>query len=171
LFSYFVVIFKHDDFWQPVGIGKQERRSAMHLNVTEARKIMGRLKKGDDLLGALTGICQEMGITLGEVKVIGAVSQARVGYYHQKSRNYEWLELSKPMEILGLEGNISLKDGEPFVHAHVILADGEGRAWGGHLAEGTIVFAAEFVMQELQAEQSLNRQMDEETGLFLWAKK
>ena len=55
----------------------------MHMNVTEARKIIGRLKKGDDLQGALTTICQEMGLTLGEVKAIGAVSQARVGFYHQ----------------------------------------------------------------------------------------
>ena len=45
------------------------------------------------------------------------------------------------------------------------------RAFGGHLADGTIVFAAEFVIQELKAEQSLNRLMDEETGLFLWPKK
>lgn len=143
----------------------------MYLNVTEARKIMGRLKKGDDLLQALTKICQELGITLGEVKVIGAVSQVRIGYYHQNSRNYEWLDLDRPMEILALEGNISLKDGKPFVHAHVTLADGEGRAYGGHVAEGTMVFAAEFVIQELKSDSSLERHMDEETGLFLWPKK
>jgi uncharacterized protein len=140
----------------------------MYLKVTEARKIMGRLKKGDDLVGALTNICQDLGITLGEVKAIGAISRARIGYYHQDTRQYEWLDLARPMEILALEGNISLKDGKPFVHAHVILSDGTGRAFGGHLAEGTIVFATEFVIQELQAERALNRQMDEETGLFLW---
>ena len=95
----------------------------MHIHVTEARKIMGRLKKGDDLLQALTTICQEMGITLGEVKAIGAVSQARIGYYHQDTRQYEWLDLPRPLEILALEGNISLKDGKPFVHAHVMLSD------------------------------------------------
>ncbi len=143
----------------------------MYLKVTEAQKIMGRLAKGDDLLGALTNICQELGITLGEVKAIGAVSQARIGYYHQDTRQYEWLELDRHLEILALEGNISLKDGQPFVHAHVILGDGQGRAYGGHLAEGTIVFAAEFVIQELKADRSLNRQMDDETGLFLWPQK
>ena len=143
----------------------------MYLKVTEAQKIMGRLAKGDDLLGALTNICQELGITLGEVKAIGAVSRARVGYYHQDTRQYEWLELDRHLEILALEGNISLKDGKPFVHAHVILGDGEGRAYGGHLAEGTVVFALEFVIQELKADSSLNRQMDEETGLFLWPKE
>ena len=119
---------------------------------------------------ALTAICQEMGITLGEVKAIGAVSRARVGYYHQDTRQYEWLDLNRHLEILALEGNISLNDGKPFVHAHVMLGDGEGRAYGGHLAEGTMVFAAEFVIQELKAERYLNRQMDEETGLFLWSK-
>ena len=143
----------------------------MYLQVTESRKIIGRLRKGDDLLGALTGICQEMGITLGEVKAIGAVSQARIGYYHQDTRQYEWLDLPQPREILALEGNISLKDGQPFVHAHIMLSDGEGRAFGGHLADGTLVFAAEFVIQELKADKSLDRQMDEETGLFLWPKK
>jgi predicted DNA-binding protein with PD1-like motif len=143
----------------------------MYLNVTEARKIMGRLAKGDDLLAALTNICQEMGITLGEVKAIGAVSKARVGYYHQDSRQYEWLDLDRHLEVLALEGNISLKDGKPFVHGHVTLGDGEGRAFGGHLAEGSIVFALEFVIQELKADKSLNRQMDEETGLFLWPKE
>jgi predicted DNA-binding protein with PD1-like motif len=143
----------------------------MYLNVTEARKIMGSLAKGDDLLAALTNICQELGITLGEVKAIGAISKARVGYYHQDSRQYEWLDLDRHLEVLALEGNISLKDGKPFVHAHVILADGESRAFGGHLAEGTVVFALEFVIQELQADRSLNRQMDEETGLFLWPKE
>jgi uncharacterized protein len=143
----------------------------MHIQVTEARKILGRLKKGDDLVGALTKICQDLGITLGEVKAIGAVSQARVGYYHQDTRQYEWLDLARPLEILALEGNISLKDGKPFVHAHVMLSDGEGRAYGGHLAEGTIVFATEFVIQELKADRSLDRQMDDETGLFLWPKQ
>jgi hypothetical protein len=143
----------------------------MYLNVTEARKIMGRLHKGDDLLAALTKICEEQGILLGMVKAIGAVSKARIGYYHQDTRQYEWLNLDRHLEVLVLEGNISLKDGNPFIHAHVTLADGEGRAFGGHLAEGTMVFALEFVIQELKGERSLNRQMDEETGLFLWPKK
>ena len=37
------------------------------------------------------------------------------------------------------------------VHAHVTLGDAEGRAFGGHLAAGTPVFACEFVIQECQS--------------------
>jgi predicted DNA-binding protein with PD1-like motif len=53
-----------------------KKELTMYLNVTEVRKIIGRLSKGDDLLGALTSLCQDLGITLEEVKAIGAVSRA-----------------------------------------------------------------------------------------------
>jgi uncharacterized protein len=138
------------------------------ITVTPGRKIMGRLAKGEDLLAALTNCAREHGITLGEVQAIGAVSQARVGYYNQEERKYQYIELNNPREILSLTGNISLKDGEPMVHAHITLSGDDGRAVGGHLAEGTLVFACEFAIQEYRSATALVRQMDDPTGLFLW---
>jgi uncharacterized protein len=143
----------------------------MNITVTPGRKIIGRLAKGDDLLAALEGLAQEHGITLGEVTAIGAVSQARIGYYNQAERQYYFLDLARPLEILSLIGNISVKDGKPMVHAHVTLGDNEGRAFGGHLAPGTLVFACEFAILEHQSATTLVRQMDEPTGLFLWPPK
>ena len=54
------------------------------------------------------------------------------------------------------------------VHAHVTLGDKDGQAFGGHLAEGTLVFACEFAILEHQSATSLVRQIDGPTGLFLW---
>ena len=119
----------------------------MEIIVTPGRRIMGRLAKGDDLLLALEQRCLEAGIKLAEVRAIGAVSQARVGFYDQEKRKYDFLEMKKPLEILALVGNVSLKDGKPMVHAHITLGDAQGRAFGGHLAEGTRVFACEFEIQ------------------------
>jgi predicted DNA-binding protein with PD1-like motif len=138
------------------------------ISVTPGRKIMGRLAKGEDLLGALTSCAREHGISLGEVQAIGAVSQARVGYYDQAERKYYYLDLNNPREILSLTGNISLKDGEPMVHAHITLSGDDGRAVGGHLAEGTLAFACEFAIQEYRSATPLVRQLDEPTGLWLW---
>ena len=143
----------------------------MNITVTPGRKIIGRLAKGDDLLLALEQLAQEHGITLGEVTAIGAVSQARVGFYNQAERQYYYLDLAQPLEILALVGNISIKDGKPMVHAHLTLSDHEGRAFGGHLAPGTQVFACEFAILEHQSATTLVRQMDEPTGLFLWPPK
>ena len=132
------------------------------------RCFMGRLAKGDDLLAALERLCQEHGITLGEVRALGAVSRARVGFYNQEERKYYFLDFDQPLEILSLTGNISIRDGKPMVHAHVTLADAAGRAVGGHLAEGTPVFAGEFIITEYLADQTLVRQNDPDTGLMLW---
>jgi predicted DNA-binding protein with PD1-like motif len=143
----------------------------MNITVTPGRKIVGRLAKGDDLLASLEKLAQEHNITLGEVTAIGAVSQARIGYYNQEERKYYFLDLSRHLEILSLIGNISVKDGKPMVHAHLTLGDSEGRAFGGHLAPGTLVFACEFAILEHQSATTLVRQMDEPTGLFLWPPK
>jgi predicted DNA-binding protein with PD1-like motif len=54
------------------------------------------------------------------------------------------------------------------VHAHVTLADEDGRAFGGQLAEGAVVFASEFMIQKYQSEKTFIRHLDEESGLLLW---
>lgn len=141
----------------------------MHRRFTKGSVFMGRLDKGDDLLSALQEKCKELDVRQGEVRAIGAVARARIGYYDQSRRKYEFVDLSRPLEILSLVGNISLKDGDVFVHAHLVLGDEQGRAHGGHLAEGTEVFACEYVIQELLTEELLCRRMDEVTGLYLWA--
>jgi len=143
----------------------------MQAEIKPGRKIMGRLAKGADLLGALEAQCRFHNITLGEVWAIGAVTRARIGYYKQDIQKYMFLDLDQPLEILSLIGNISLKDGQPMVHAHVTLGEASGRAYGGHLAAGAPVFAGEFVIQECQSEKIFRRTLDEETGLFLWAKE
>jgi len=63
-------------------------------------------------------------------------------------------------------GNVSLKDGEPFVHAHAVLSDEKGNTRAGHLLEG-IVFAAEVHLSQLEGPK-LERKYDEVTGLSLW---
>ena len=128
---------------------------------------IGRLGFGCDLLEGLTGICGERNITLGRMAAIGAVSSARVGFYDQQAREYRYHDLDQPMEIASLTGNVSIKDGQPFVHAHVTLTDDQGRAFGGHLAPGTVVFACEFVIEAFDGP-AFDRGFDEQTGLPLW---
>lgn len=128
---------------------------------------MGRLAKGVDLLAGLQDVCREQSIVLGQVEAIGAVQGARIGYYDQQAQEYNFLELKKGLEITSLLGNISLKDGQPMVHAHITLADERGQVFGGHLALGTIVYACEFVISKFEG-LGLVRELDEGTGLPLW---
>ncbi|MCC3144828.1 DNA-binding protein [Halanaerobium sp. Z-7514] len=126
-----------------------------------------RLQKGDDLLQNLSQIAKENEIKLGSINALGAVFKVVFSYYDQQQREYISLEKEGDFEILNLNGNISLKDGEPMVHAHIILADQNGNSFGGHLEEGTKVFASEIQIEEF-SKPDKNRKYDQATGLTLW---
>ena len=140
---------------------------AQFCEMNNVKCLMGRLEHGADLIEELTSVCVANGVTLGWVQALGALQKARLGYYNQGSREYEFIEMDRHLEITNLVGNVSLRDGEPIIHAHVTLADDEARAFGGHLAPGTIVFACEFCIQMFDGP-DLCRGFDDATGLPLW---
>ncbi len=129
--------------------------------------LMGRLPHGSDLLDSLNQLCADTKVTLGRIEAIGAVQEARLQYYDQSKKQYQELRVKRPLEIVSLIGNVSLKENQPMVHAHICLADDEGNAFGGHLAPGTIVFACEFTLTRLDGP-ALEREQDTQTGLPLW---
>ncbi len=128
---------------------------------------MGQLPFGTDLLEGLTSIVQKENIRLGRIHAIGATTHAVVAYYDQNTKQYNPMEFSDGMEILNLTGNISIRDGKPFVHVHIVLSDREGKAFGGHVLPGTKLFALEVFIDELEGEE-LVRSHEEKTGLYLW---
>lgn len=128
---------------------------------------MCRLDYQSDILEAIHAFCRDKGITKGYVSVIGAVSGATIAYYDQNKKEYRNLKASEAMEIVSCQGNISLRDGAPFAHLHIVLSDHSGRTLAGHLMPSSKVFAGEAYIQELIG-QELVRDYDEQTGLFLW---
>jgi hypothetical protein len=141
------------------------------MKVQPGRTLIGRIKKDQDLLEALTQLCQQENIRLGSFTLLGSVTAARVGYYNQVTRKYiENIHSDARWEILSCLGNISLKDSESFIHAHIILSDDQGHCYGGHLMPGTKIFSAEYCIRELTGGEFL-RKFDEETGLLLWGGK
>ncbi len=138
------------------------------MNVYKSgRKILCGLPHDGDLLGEIEKIARREKIRTGSVTAIGAVQKARIGYYDQDTHEYLETVFEEPLEISSCLGNISLKEGEIFVHAHVTLAARDGRTIGGHLAAGTKIFAAECLIEELTGEE-LERLPDQATGLSLW---
>ena len=133
------------------------------------RIFVGRLNHKDDLLAGLTSLVKKHKIFSGYISAIGAVENANLGYYDQKKKAYTGcVALKQKLEICSMNGNISIRDGEAFVHAHIVLADRKGRAYGGHLMPGAIVFAAEYFIFELLGKK-LHRVKDPSTGLPLWS--
>jgi len=143
---------------------------AVVKKVRHKETFIGKLRHGADLLEEITEICKMENIQLGRIEAIGAVRNACIGFYNQERHEYKFITIDQPLEITNLKGNISLKDGNPFVHAHITLSDSSGNAYGGHLAPGTIVFAGELMIEAFDG-LLLERGFDQETGLSLWSIK
>ncbi|HEX9891679.1 MAG TPA: DUF296 domain-containing protein [Actinomycetota bacterium] len=129
---------------------------------------MVSLDEDDDLLEGLTGAAMELDLKAASIQVIGAVKRLVVGFYDQAAREYRTLTPDGDFEIASGLGNVSMKDGRPFVHLHVVGTGPDGGAIGGHLMPGTVVFAAEAWLRQLAADEVPTRVMDPGRGLALW---
>jgi len=137
--------------------------------VHSGRQFIGRLEQGCDLLETLNACCRQRDIRQGLIQVIGAVERACFGFYEQRSRRYlEPITIEQGLEILFCAGNISLLEGVPQAHLHILLGDVDGAAVGGHLHSGTRVFNAEVHLQELVGTEVPVRSHDPQLGAPLW---
>jgi len=126
-----------------------------------------RLERGSDMLNSLTEAARELGIDAGTVQAIGAVSELVVGYYRQEEKEYLRIPFPEHLEIGSALGNVSLKDGRPFVHMHVTATRADGTTVGGHLMEGTTVFLVEAYFRTLGGPAPV-RKPEEDLGLAVW---
>jgi predicted DNA-binding protein with PD1-like motif len=126
-----------------------------------------RLPRGSDLLQGLTQAAQKLGIDAGSVQAIGAVDELTVAFFEPEEKEYRPLRFGDHFEITSSLGNVSLKDGQPFVHVHVTASDREGRVIGGHLLEGSRVFLIEASFRALGGEPPV-RQQEDGLGLAVW---
>ena len=133
----------------------------------QGRIFVGRLPHGGDLINSIEEFCKKALIQMATFSVIGAVSSATIGAYDQKQQVYVTSKEEAPLEIVSCIGNVSLKDGKPFIHAHILLADEQGKTIGGHLFSETIIYAGEINLQELTGK-PMERTYDNNTGLMLW---
>jgi uncharacterized protein len=136
---------------------------------TQGRTFLVRLPHGSDLRESIQEFIREQGVRAGFVSAIGAVSRACYSFYDAQKQVYEQIAKEEELEILGLTGNISLLDGAPFLHAHVIFGDRSGMAFGGHIEAGCVVFAGEVLIQEVTGPALERGAKDPQTALRLWA--
>jgi uncharacterized protein len=131
------------------------------------RTFIGRLPTDTDLVEEIQQFCADAGVQAAWVSAVGAVRRAAYAYYNQTTLQYKEMSSPRHHEIAGFVGNISVRDGRPFLHAHATFADINGECVAGHLVKGCVVWVAEVEIRELRGVE-LVRQHDELTGLALW---
>lgn len=125
-----------------------------------------RIDKGEEVLSCLTKLCRKEQIRLGSAVGLGATNRVTVGLFDTTEKVYRKREITGPMEITSLVGNISTKEGEPYLHFHINVCDEENHILGGHLNECWISATGEITVTKIEG--SVEREMSEEIGLNLY---
>jgi predicted DNA-binding protein with PD1-like motif len=122
-------------------------------------------EKNEEFMAGMLAFAKEHGIAGARFTGIGALQRARLGYFDRDRKDYRPIPIEEQVEVLSLLGDIALKDGEPKLHAHIVVGKSDGAACGGHVVEGHVWPTLEIVLTETFA--PLKRRFDPETGLAL----
>lgn len=120
---------------------------------------------GDEVISGLLAFAKEKGLAGSHFTAIGALSDVTLGFFDWDKRDYQKLKIGEQVEVLSLIGDIALNEGEPKVHAHVVVSKSDGTAHGGHLMEARVRPTLEVIVVE--SPEHLVRKTDDETGLAL----
>jgi predicted DNA-binding protein with PD1-like motif len=143
-------------------------------NGNTGRVVVARLKTGSDLLQSLRMMVKDYDFKAAVIlSGVGLLSGAKLRNcknlpeeFPITDHNRYYASFIRPLEILGLSGNVSLVDGNQHVHAHLTLSyveDGIIRVIGGHMIEGCTVFGfSEIILMEL-TDIDMIKSFDEET--------
>jgi uncharacterized protein len=101
----------------------------------DTRAAFVSLERGEDLLEGLNRAVAAMGIEAATLQVIGGLEEATVGYFDPATKRYLPTSTGH-VEICAGMGNVSIRDGKPFIHLHLVLSGPDGTAMGGHAMEG-----------------------------------
>lgn len=127
---------------------------------------MCRIPFDSDLLLSLKDLVNKLQVRSGCINLIGALRNANLLYYIQDEKRFTKNAFEGPLEIASGIGNIATINDDTVIHCHLVLAGKNGACLGGHLAEGSRVFAAEVNIRELSP--PLKRKYDPQTGLNLF---
>jgi uncharacterized protein len=121
---------------------------------------------GDELSGGLERFAGQQNLGGSSFKAIGAFSRVKLGWFNWQTKQYETsVELDEQVELLSMIGDIALRNGQPQVHAHIVIGRRDGTAQGGHLQSATVRPTCEVILTE--SPEHLRKQVDEESGLAL----
>lgn len=124
------------------------------------------LEPGEDLLEGLNRAVAELGFQAATLQVIGGLRQARLGYFDPERKEYLTFSTGH-VEISSGLGNVSLRDGKPFIHLHLVVSEKDGRSLGGHAMEGCVAFVVEAYLRVLSGPAPV-REEQPGMGLKVW---
>ncbi len=121
--------------------------------------------EGDEFAEGMLAFAKEQNLTAAHFTAIGAFRDVKVGWFDPDKQQYKENQINEQVEVLSLVGNVAEHDGEPKVHAHVVVGKRDATACGGHVLEAHVRPTLEVTVTESPTH--LHRIYDQATGLPL----
>ncbi len=133
---------------------------------TQPRMFALIFQRGDEINQGLTTFAKENTLADASFKAIGALQSVKLGWFNPETKKYQTsVELTEQVELLSLIGDVAQKDGDPIVHAHLVVGRSDGTTAGGHLLNAVVRPTCEVFLMEAPAH--LSKALDPESGLVL----
>jgi hypothetical protein len=121
------------------------------------------LKAGARVPDDILAIVEKEDIVTASLEAIGGVDELRLAYFDRTAKRHEEHDFHEFFEVVSLLGNITTKDGKPFLHAHGCFGRRDLSVLGGH-----VVSARVYPLMELFLTPTRNkalRRFDDDLGL------
>lgn len=125
-----------------------------------------RLDPGEEIVASLTKLVEREQIQLGTVSALGAANDVTIGIFNTGEKKYYARRYQGDYEISALVGNVTRKNGEPYLHLHITIGNPvTGAVHAGHLSSATISATLELFLQVWDGR--VDRRFSETVGLNL----
>lgn len=125
-----------------------------------------RLDPEDEVVDCLTRLAEAENISLASVTGLGAAKDVTVGLFSVAEKKFYGNRCEGEYEVSALVGNITQKDGKPYLHLHITFGNpAKGEVYAGHLTSCVISATAEIFVQVWEGE--VGRRFDGDIGLNL----
>ena len=125
-----------------------------------------RLDPGEEIVGSLTRLVEQESIQLGTVSALGAANDVTIGIFATGEKQYHAQRYQGDYEISALVGNVTRKEGEPYLHLHITIGNPvTGQVHAGHLSSATISATLELFLQVWDGQ--VGRKFSDTVGLNL----
>ena len=121
--------------------------------------LKGGMKIPDDILA----IAKKEKVLTAKVEAIGGVDELKLAYFNHETKRYEEHEFREFLEVTGILGNVTLKEGKPYLHIHGTFGRKDLSTLAGHVIDAKI-----FPLLEVMVTPTKNRALrkfDDELGL------
>ena len=125
------------------------------------------IEQNEPIMETLTRFCKDNNIINAQLSGIGAIKDIELGAYDLEKQEYIKKLYPEIWELTSYQGNVLLKDGEPFIHAHINISDHSLIGKGVHLFEAQVAAVGEFILRKINRDGK--REFDTNIGLACMA--